>query len=1030
MMCCVNGQIEIKSDEPRLETSTVRARVTEGAPQFLAPKVCCWCSLHFLDFLLLLWCSRRSFVKIITADWYSLYSEIHHALQSYRKLRHTTSFVHHEACGESSGASSSAVMEAEAASKMKQSRLPFQVLAVSPAQAGKKRKLGLEDLKESPCKSARSDTSSDVENDRHDRKEQVEPSGEVRMAHADKPSGGAPLQQHKTPEKMEAAVDKSMDNVSDDKGNTSNGGVKGEPEEEIVILTSEEEGPVDAQETGLSHNCVSDSTPKTAANKCGLPAKDLSAENNSEGLQDDDAEGNVITDTTTSEDLNSSVVSTSAADESGLGSSQLSTSTPKTPRRAVGASAESRKALRGEVAKRKQEEKEKRRAEKEVEKEKKKQLREQKRREKEQQLEEKKCEKERKQKEIAERRREIEEQKREREQRRLELQQEQENLKRQKVERQAARLEELKKKEEDKKHKLEEKKRAEEEAEKEKQKLKVAFESFFVKRAKSSTRESTENPSEGGQGAFRPFEPKQGMTLAPPVPPVALERFNKEALDQQMGKQVTPPSGHYLAGLRAGKVSPYRTSCKNEKPKEEGEDDVVIVDTESSHPKERLRAKLLQFCENVRPPYWGTWRKSTDAIGGRRPFARHMMLDYEVDSDEEWEEEEPGESLSGTEEEKESEDDYEVDNEFFVPHGYLSEDEEKDGDDPVSPESMKARLKARQEEFQADMKQSCRTLQPLVIGCTWQGISAVMASSHDSPDPLAEFAAVFVISSIPIVPSWEADSKPEMALSSTRGTKARSIPQEAMPHLIRMLHGNTSNKIAILQKFTAFWEKHAKSASSNPSATPSAESGATIISKRQFVHTIRSIARYSGNCWVVNQETLDKYELGDLELPQKATRLSQEEPRQEEPKEPAKVPQGALHKYLTSSPSVKRSYDEEGLKEQKQAKKPITGAISKFLSVTMSAHRKEDAADSTQEAEPNGKEVGTSSDPIVLDDSSCLEVPSALGHPPSSVGEMAVAEKDSKAKNSLEKYFLKASPPNVLKRENLPCEKAEEIVCV
>lgn len=58
-------------------------------------------------------------------------------------------------------------------------------------------------------------------------------------------------------------------------------------------------------------------------------------------------------------------------------------------------------------------------------------------------------------------------------------------------------------------------------------------------------------------------------------------------------------------------------------------------------------------------------------------------LDYEVDSEEEWEEEEPGESLSGTEDEKESEDDYEVDNDLFVPHGYLSEDEEN-GDHTVS----------------------------------------------------------------------------------------------------------------------------------------------------------------------------------------------------------------------------------------------------------------------------------------------------------------------------------------------------------
>lgn len=52
-----------------------------------------------------------------------------------------------------------------------------------------------------------------------------------------------------------------------------------------------------------------------------------------------------------------------------------------------------------------------------------------------------------------------------------------------------------------------------------------------------------------------------------------------------------------------------------------------------------------------------------------------QIFDYEVDSDDEWEEEEPGESLHGSDDEKESEDEYEVDNDFFVPHGYLSDDE-------------------------------------------------------------------------------------------------------------------------------------------------------------------------------------------------------------------------------------------------------------------------------------------------------------------------------------------------------------------
>lgn len=33
------------------------------------------------------------------------------------------------------------------------------------------------------------------------------------------------------------------------------------------------------------------------------------------------------------------------------------------------------------------------------------------------------------------------------------------------------------------------------------------------------------------------------------------------------------------------------------------------------------RPKLLQFWENRRPPYWGTWRKKSQSIGPRNPFS-------------------------------------------------------------------------------------------------------------------------------------------------------------------------------------------------------------------------------------------------------------------------------------------------------------------------------------------------------------------------------------------------------------------------
>lgn len=63
------------------------------------------------------------------------------------------------------------------------------------------------------------------------------------------------------------------------------------------------------------------------------------------------------------------------------------------------------------------------------------------------------------------------------------------------------------------------------------------------------------------------------------------------------------------------------------------------------------------------------------------------MFDYEIDSDDEWEEEDPGEDIHGTDNEEEPEDEYEVDNDVFVPHGYLS-DEEGEGQDNDSDVSF------------------------------------------------------------------------------------------------------------------------------------------------------------------------------------------------------------------------------------------------------------------------------------------------------------------------------------------------------
>lgn len=60
----------------------------------------------------------------------------------------------------------------------------------------------------------------------------------------------------------------------------------------------------------------------------------------------------------------------------------------------------------------------------------------------------------------------------------------------------------------------------------------------------------------------------------------------------------------------------------------------------------RQRVKLLQFHTDIRPAYFGTWSRRSQLVRARRPLGQDIQLfDYEVDSADEWEEEEPGESV-------------------------------------------------------------------------------------------------------------------------------------------------------------------------------------------------------------------------------------------------------------------------------------------------------------------------------------------------------------------------------------------------
>jgi len=135
---------------------------------------------------------------------------------------------------------------------------------------------------------------------------------------------------------------------------------------------------------------------------------------------------------------------------------------------------------------------------------------------------------------------------------------------------------------------------------------------------------------------------------------------------------------NYLSIIRERKIQNIIKKRKEEKEKQLLEKEIIDLTEDIAIPHYKM--KLLQFFENHRPAYYGTWRKNTKIISGRHPFKKDTeLLDYEFDSEIEWVADEEGEECLSDEEDDE-EDDI-IDNEqgdddgWLVPHGYLSDDE-------------------------------------------------------------------------------------------------------------------------------------------------------------------------------------------------------------------------------------------------------------------------------------------------------------------------------------------------------------------
>ncbi|XP_069695824.1 chromatin assembly factor 1 subunit A-like [Periplaneta americana] len=485
------------------------------------------------------------------------------------------------------------------------------------------------------------------------------------------------------------------------------------------------------------------------------------------------------------------------------------------------------------------------------------------------------------------------------EQKRKEKEEKEEQRRKEKEEKEELKKKEREEKERKKQIELELKNEGKRKKEGKMQAEAAAFTSFFL--PKKSETKLTEEPKTKTEENFMPFEVKADMRLAPNTR-ITLTTERKQLLDESMGNQAK--SASYLDDIRNKKVTPQSSSCTW--AVSDFKNDVIILDDEDDDITGGAanniveyaatghvpRPKLLQFWENRRPPYWGTWRKKSQNIGPKKPFSKdEKFFEYEVDSDDEWEEEEPGESLHGSDDEKESEDEYEVDNEFFVPHGYLS-DEENVGqeDEDQSPEAQKTKLKLLELEFEEEMKQKTERIKPRLIGCIWFASQVADSATNQLLKLLSPYQAVYQDGPIDLTaPDANAmtTGSPEFRNVSSPTTpslkKRKKFPEEAIPALIKLIHGNVNKREFLAREFLAYWSNDQKKSAGEVTTEGSSEGSISTVSspgdifKKSVSNKIKELATWiacpeegpmSGRmCWYVLQETRIAHGLGDIVLP-------------------------------------------------------------------------------------------------------------------------------------------------------------------
>ncbi|XP_057784473.1 chromatin assembly factor 1 subunit FAS1-like [Salvia miltiorrhiza] len=292
----------------------------------------------------------------------------------------------------------------------------------------------------------------------------------------------------------------------------------------------------------------------------------------------------------------------------------------------------------------------------------------------------------------------------------------------------------------------------------------------------------------------------------------------------------------------------------------------------------RVPVKLLQFDRSNRPAFYGVWPRKSQVVGPRHPFIKDSDIDYDIDSDEEWAEDEPGESLSDCDKDEQYEsmeepikDDEEDDSEdgFFVPDGYLSEDEGVKADELDNHDLDSEVQNLPTSEWQLQNDEFCILLQqqkylnnltehalkknqPLVVLNLMHGKTVISSAEELTGTLKIERMALQALTIRPLPGFQNTEiSVPSHVVDEDRESSPNKLRTTQLSTAAAILDSDLPQIISVIQSFPHGIRKIEKSLHDKFPDVP----------KFQLRNKVQEISEFSDNRWQVKKEILRKHGL-------------------------------------------------------------------------------------------------------------------------------------------------------------------------